>query len=87
MEGRTDHLASVFSWQLCIHPGVQSAHSVCPASAWNLPAGQLAHSLSPSTAVTVPGAQMVGVTAPSGHAEPAGHVVQSLCAAPPVVLR
>ena len=31
----------------------------------------------------VPGAQAVALTAPSRHAEPAGQIEQSLCAAPP----
>ena len=42
---------------------------------------------SPVVAAMVPGAHAVALVAPVGQAEPAGHVVQSLCAWPFVALR
>ena len=66
------------------HPSVQALQAVSPSNSWNEPAAHLAHALSPLAPVYVPGAQMVWSVAPSGHAEPAGQDVQSLCAAPPV---
>ena len=52
-----------------------------------MPAEQSTHELNPFVAVMVPGAQVEAALAPVGHAEPAGHVVQELCAVPAVEVR
>jgi hypothetical protein len=62
-------------------------HAVCPNALWYLPASQALHTPSPSADVTVPGPHGVWLVAPVGHAEPAGHAAQSLCAVAPVEAR
>ena len=68
-------------------PAGQSTHAVSPLADWYVPAPHATHKLWPVLAVIVPGSHAVAAVLPVAHAEPAGHVVQSLWLVAPIVPR